>query len=260
MTYQDYFEINKNIFVTPLIGYVNAKFVDSGITRKVLCYTVDEVIPIIFNPIRYFDDSLVGDTIDNAQVESGKFIPIKAGTALENRTSIPGYIEDKCYGNVEFKATSLDIPDNYPSLDDVAFSGEYSDLEHTPKFKTVNGQSIVGTGNIETSTYMGIPGTWDTSHTMSELISSIAADTSAVPGKSYIGTVHLSDLPGSMIQAELIIEVMDQLGSDKTVAFQLSSADTSPYKWEYVSAYGASGTWRSWVPSENQTTITFKQW
>ena len=53
---------------------------------------------------------------------------------------------------------------------------------------------------------------------------------------------------------------MDELSGDKTVLFQLSSADTSPYKWEYNSAYGRAGAWRSWVTSENQTTITFRQW
>ena len=133
-------------------------------------------------------------------------------------------------------------------------------LESGVNIKTVNGFSLVGSGDVVIKTYRGIPSSWDINHTMADLIDSIAADTSAVPGESYMGTVHLSDLPGGLSQGELIIEVMDELSGDKTVLFQLSSADTSPYKWEYNSAYGRAGAWRSWVTSENQTTITFRQW
>lgn len=133
-------------------------------------------------------------------------------------------------------------------------------LESGVNIKTVNGFSLVGSGDVAIKTYRGIPSSWDINHTMADLIDSIAADTSAVPGESYMGTVNLSDLPGGLSQGELIIEVMDELSGDKTVLFQLSSADTSPYKWEYNSAYGRTGTWRSWVTSENQTTITFIQW
>lgn len=130
-------------------------------------------------------------------------------------------------------------------------SKKQDNLESGVNIKTVNGFSLVGSGDVAIGTYRGIPASWDTNHTMADLIDSIAADTSAVPGESYMGTVHLSDLPENMIQAELIIEVMDQLGSNKTVAFQLASADTSPYKWEYVSAYGATGVWRSWIPASS---------
>ena len=139
-------------------------------------------------------------------------------------------------------------------------SRKQDNLESGVNIKTVNGFSLVGSGDVAISTYRGIPASWDINHTMADLIDSIAADTSAVPGESYMGTVYLSDLPGGLLQGELIIEVMDELNGDKTVLFQLSSADTSPYKWEYNSAYGRAGAWRSWVTSENQTTVTFRQW
>lgn len=122
--------------------------------------------------------------------------------------------------------------------------------------KTINGSSVLGEGNIvlDTSTYKGLPETWDTTHSMAELIASINADSNAVPGKSYLGTVQLSDLPAGMVQAELIIDIMDQLGTDggKVIVFSLSSADISPYKWEYTSAYGRLGAWRSWVIEQQQ--------
>lgn len=115
--------------------------------------------------------------------------------------------------------------------------------------------TIINRINAIDTTYRDIPAGWDVDHSMSQLIASINNDTTAVPGKSYLGTVHLSDLPENMMQAELIIEVMDQLGSDgdKVIKFELSSSDVAPYKWEYTSAYGALGEWRSWVIEQQQT-------
>ena len=158
-----------------------------------------------------------------------------------------------------------DVIDNAPELLDTlrelaeALALKQDLLVSGENIKTINGSSILGEGNIvlNTSTYKGIPSTWDTDHTMDELIASINADNTAVPGNSYLGTVTLSDLPGSMVQAELIIDVMDQLGDDgdKVIVFHLSSADISPYMWEYTSAYGVSGTWRSWVTAGMLATV-----
>lgn len=60
-----------------------------------------------------------------------------------------------------------------------------------------------------------------------------------------------------MMQAELIIDIMDQLGTDgdKVIVFSLSSADISPYKWEYTSAYGRLGAWRSWATAATLATV-----
>ena len=98
-------------------------------------------------------------------------------------------------------------------------------------------------------TYREIPGTWNTSHSMEQLIASINDDNSAVVGMAYLGTVHLSDLPNDMVQAELIIDIVSRLGTDgdKVIVFTFSSSEVSPYRWEYTSAYGALGAWRSWL-------------
>ena len=114
--------------------------------------------------------------------------------------------------------------------------------------------TIINKINAIDTTYRDIPASWDVDHGMSQLIASINNDTTAVPGKSYLGTVHLNDLPGSMMQAELIIEIMDQLGQNggKVIKFELSSSNVAPYKWEYTSAYGALGEWRSWVVEQQQ--------
>ena len=110
INFTDYLKVNPNIFVTPLIGYVNARFLNSGEQHKILCYTVDGNTPIILNPIRYFDESIVGSTINSAQVESNTYISTTAGTAFENVIDLPAYIENKCYGNVKLKQINKSIP------------------------------------------------------------------------------------------------------------------------------------------------------
>lgn len=153
-------------------------------------------------------------------------------------------------------AAALNDDSNFATTIVNAINQKQDTLISGENIKTINGSSILGEGNIvlDTSTYKGLPETWDTTHSMAELIASINADETAVPGKSYLGAVQLSDLPAGMVQAELIIDIMDQLGADgdKVIVFSLSSADISPYKWEYTSAYGRAGAWRSWVIEQQQ--------
>lgn len=156
-------------------------------------------------------------------------------------------------------AAALNDDSNFATTIVNAINQKQDTLISGENIKTINGSSILGEGNIvlDTSTYKGLPETWDTTHSMAELIASINADETAIPGKSYLGTVQLSDLPAGMVQAELIIDIMDQLDVDgsKVIVFSLSSADISPYKWEYTSAYGRAGAWRSWATAATLATV-----
>lgn len=156
-------------------------------------------------------------------------------------------------------ADALNDDSNFATTVTNLINSKQDTLVSGVNIKTINGSSILGEGNIvlDTSTYKRLPETWDTTHSMSQLIASINADSNAIPGKSYLGTVSLSDLPAGMIQAELIIDIMDQLGTDgdKVIVFSLSSADISPYKWEYTSAYGRAGAWRSWATAATLATV-----
>ena len=156
-------------------------------------------------------------------------------------------------------SAALNDDSNFATTVVTAINQKQDTLVSGVNIKTINGSSVLGEGNIvlDTSTYKGLPETWDTTHSMTELIASINADSNAVPGKSYLGTVQLSDLPAGMMQAELIIDIMDQLDVDgsKVIVFSLSSADISPYKWEYTSAYGRTGAWRSWATAATLATV-----
>ena len=178
---------------------------------------------------------------------SGMKHPVRPHVILGNPEN--GFIQGDILDANAVKEITKEIVDNAPEALDTL--KELADaLNDDSNFAT----TIINRINAIDTTYRDIPAGWDVDHSMSQLIASINNDTTAVPGKSYLGTVHLSDLPENMMQAELIIEVMDQLGSDgnKVIKFELSSSDVAPYKWEYTSAYGALGEWRSWVIEQQQ--------
>lgn len=92
------------------------------------------------------------------------------------------------------------------------------------------------------------PSAWLQSQDMEDLIQAINDDSDAVVGKVYMDTISLSDLPASMQQAEVKVEIMSELqGEGKVLLFTVTSSNTSPYHWEYTSAYGETGTWREWA-------------
>ena len=97
-------------------------------------------------------------------------------------------------------------------------------------------------------TNRAFPVGWRTSGTMAQLIADINGDATAIKGKSYLSTVSYSDLPAGLQQAEMVVEIMDELaGLGKVILFTVTSSDTAPYHWEYTSAYGAAGEWRGFV-------------
>ena len=118
-------------------------------------------------------------------------------------------------------------------------------------FKTINGESILGEGNINIQASVvaneAYPQSWfEDTDTMADLIDKINADTNAVPGKIYLSTISLNDLPSEMLQAEVKAEIMAyEQGLGKVILFTVTSSNTAPYHWEYTSAWGGTGTWRA---------------
>ena len=90
------------------------------------------------------------------------------------------------------------------------------------------------------------PESWRVDGTMEDLIEDINADKSAVKGMSYLQTVSCSGLPTGIMQGEMLVEIMESNAYGKVILFTMTSSDVHPYHWEYTSAWGGSGTWRSW--------------
>lgn len=107
--------------------------------------------------------------------------------------------------------------------------------------KTIDGNSVLGSGDLELSTYLPYPAGWTTNSTTKAFCDDIAADTSAVVGKAYLGEVTLSDLPASMINGEIVVEIMSGItAANKVIVLTLTSGNTAPYLWKYT--YWNNGT------------------
>lgn len=154
-------------------------------------------------------------------------------------------------------------------LAEVAYSGQYSDLLNKPtiptnvsqltndagyidSIKTINNNSLVGSGNLELSTYLPFAAGWPTTGTTKLFCDSIASDTSAVKGKAYLGEVTFSDLPASMANGEVVVEIMSGTTAlDKVITLTLTSGNVSPYMWRYTywnNGNNVSG-WQTWATS-----------
>lgn len=118
--------------------------------------------------------------------------------------------------------------------------------------KTINGQSIVGEGNVETPTYTPFKSTWR-HDTVTHLLADINADTSIVAGQSFLGEVdHVTAIEGLFDgNAEILVNVMNGSGANKVIWCVVSSSNVEPYHWEatFVSGTISPKGWTAFVPT-----------
>lgn len=100
--------------------------------------------------------------------------------------------------------------------------------------KTVNGQDILGAGNLAITTYQSFNTNWTTSDTIDAFCANVDADASAVEGMAYLGELTCSDLPFAG-NADTVVEVMSGSGtSGKAIHITITSGDIVPHRWDYT--------------------------
>ena len=132
------------------------------------------------------------------------------------------------------------------------------------QIKSINGNSVMGSGNLELSTYLPYPAGWTTTGTTKAFCDDIAADTTAIVGKAYLGEVTLTDLPASMVNAEIVVEIMaGTTAQNKVIVLTCTSGNTAPYMWKYT--YWDNGTnvsgWKGFTTiNDNSTNSLVETW
>lgn len=103
------------------------------------------------------------------------------------------------------------------------------------------------------------PDTWpvSSSYTTKQFCDVVNGDETAVQGMSYLGEVMFSDLPASISNAEIVVEIMDGTGtSGKVIHLILTSGNVKPYRWEYT--YWSDGAnvsgWIAFETTANKVT------
>lgn len=115
--------------------------------------------------------------------------------------------------------------------------------------KSINGNSLMGTGDLELTQFLNYPNSWPvtSSSTTKDFCDAVAADSTAVAGKMYLGEVRWSDLPGNMVNGEVAVEIMSgTTSSNKVIVLTLTSGNVSPYRWQYTYWNGGSNV-SGWV-------------
>lgn len=95
----------------------------------------------------------------------------------------------------------------------------------------------------DTTAFLPYPASVNTSGTTQQFIASIQALNAEV-GTAFLGTVSLTDLPGSMVQEEVMAYVYD----NNLIYLTLRSADVAPYIWS-CNSYA----YRGWEPIDTTT-------
>ena len=126
--------------------------------------------------------------------------------------------------------------------DNTNLASALNDKLESTDLKTINGNSIVGSGDIVISQDNQFNSSWTTNSTTATFLSDVYSDTTATVGKLYIGELTCSDLPESMNNAEAVMEVLpSSTAAQKVIHIALTSGTTSPYRWE-LTYYRIGGT------------------
>lgn len=167
----------------------------------------------------------------------------------------------------ETKVSQTDTTSQLYGTDDQGEQTTYdiSDFQETlvnqVNIKSVNGESLLGSGNLELGQCLDFPDTWpvSSSTTTREFCDAVAEDSSAVAGKMYLGEVRFSDLSTvGLINAEIVVKIMKgTTTASKVIVLDMTSGNHAPYRWQYTywNHGSAVSGWIGFVPT---TDVAFK--
>ena len=209
------------------------------VNKANLQYNVNKTKEYVGAQLERKQDVLVSGTniktINNTSLLGSGDILIEGVTNYEDLNNLPQINSNTLIGN----QTSNEL-------------GLQDTLVNQENIKSINGNSLLGSGNLDIRTYQPFPSSWSasTSGTTNQFCAMVDSDSTAVEGMAYLGELRCSDFNGSgvgIINGEAIVEIFAGSGvSGKTIHITLSSGDTNPYRWEYT--YWASGARTSgWI-------------
>ena len=140
----------------------------------------------------------------------------------------------------------------YLNTDELALksdiAGKQDTLVNQQNIKSINGQSLLGAGNLDINTYKTFNANWDTTHTVDDFCASINSDSTAIGGNVYLGGVTFTDFPDQqLINTDIVVEIISGTGtSNKVIHIVMTSGSISPYHWEYTYWNNGSNT-SGWI-------------
>lgn len=190
----------------------------------------------------------------NPQIEIGQFKGYLPGEMMD-ANAISALIDQKIANVVGGATTAADtLKELEDKINQLAMSQINNDAGYVQQ--DANGQLKVNETNI-TNTINKIvvsnqpfPTGWpkmEPNKSFSDLITAMNDTEDVTAGKVYLATVGYDDLPDSLLQAELKIEVMQWDNIRHIAVLTLSSSNQSPYNWHNTLLDDQLGSWYSYA-------------
>jgi len=131
-------------------------------------------------------------------------------------------------------------------------------------FKTINGETITGEGDLSITTYQPFPSNWTkttSSYTTKAFCEQIDADDNATIGMGYFGGASFQDKPAGLSNFDVVVEILagpKQNGvATKAIHLIGTSSNIYPYRWEYTFwSHSHESGWRGVQPELTTTSVT----
>ena len=150
-------------------------------------------------------------------------------------------------GNVEL-ATKSQLDNSIADVN-TTLANKQNTLVSGTNIKTINGESVLGSGDIAIKSFATFDNNWNTNSTVDNFCYDINQDPNAVEGMAYLGGVYFSDLP-FVGNADAVVEIISGTGtSNKVIHITITSGNISPYHWEYTYWNNGSNT-SGWISFE----------
>lgn len=120
-------------------------------------------------------------------------------------------------------------------------------LESGVNIKTVNGETLLGAGDVTITTARPFNNSWRTNTTLANFCLDVVSDPSVLIGNFYLGELRCSGLPDGMINGEVRVDVLGESNNNKILLLTVTSTNLEPYHWELTYFNGNMYGWRSWV-------------
>lgn len=176
-------------------------------------------------------------------------------STVTNETVLPGvYVESGVANSTASKISIEQISAKVQNDMSSTLASKQDTLVSGGNIKTLNGNSILGTGDLAVSTYQPFNNSWTTNSTFTAFLNDVYNDDDAIPGMAYLGGLTCSGLPTGLNNVEAVVEIIAGSANDsKVIHVVITSGTTSPYRWEYTywylnNSFHNSG-WISFQPS-----------
>ena len=211
------------------------------------------VTAVTYHIWHYYENNGIGwrdDGVDTVVQFTNNYLGLIKGAAEDGKVYAETNGTGSVYGWSDLKSRVSNLESNSATKTELA--GKQDTLVSGENIKTINGNSVLGSGDLVVKTYKQFPTTWVTSGTITQFMQSVENDSNAVKGMVYLGELTCSDLP-FVGNGDAVVEIVDGTATEKVIVLSLNSGDVEPYYWRYtywvISDTAHSSGWISFVPT-----------